>query len=216
MSIRSYEDHSEKQQDKKVCFREEEQSEKTPERSIDGRNVMSGLEEVRTGRGSAGLVREREDRCRTDETGGSGNGTGKLYKPFWLKPAFLSQDGHCFSVVRQVFFAPCMTFHGSQGMDGDGHSEWLGAGSAGAPPSICEVAQSCRPYRTRSTSGNPTTKEMAPGEHTAFDGSAAFQPRRIGREGQEACGTAPSGHPTLGFNRPSPHCPRGRVEEDQW
>ena len=49
---------------------EKEQSEETRAQRTDEQEAMSGLEEVRTGRGSAGLVRGREDRCQTDETGG--------------------------------------------------------------------------------------------------------------------------------------------------
>ena len=38
---------------------------------------MSGFEEVRTDRGSAGLVRGRDERCRTDEISGKGRGKGE-------------------------------------------------------------------------------------------------------------------------------------------
>ena len=49
-----------KEQGKTVCFREVEQSEKAREQSTVEEDVTSGLEEVRTGRRSAGLVRWRE------------------------------------------------------------------------------------------------------------------------------------------------------------
>ena len=42
----------------------------------DEQDVMSGLEEVRRGRGSAGLVRGAEDRCETDESNGKEKGKG--------------------------------------------------------------------------------------------------------------------------------------------
>ena len=47
------------EQGKKVRFAEEEPSEEMRTQSTDEQDAMSGLEEVRTGRGSAGLVRGR-------------------------------------------------------------------------------------------------------------------------------------------------------------
>ena len=48
---------TEQEQGKTVRFREEEQSEETRAQSTGERDVMSGFAEVRTGRGSAGLIR---------------------------------------------------------------------------------------------------------------------------------------------------------------
>ena len=58
------------EQDEKVSFREEEQSDVT-----DDQNVMSGPEEVRTGRGCAGLV-QGDESCKLNETKGKGKGKG--------------------------------------------------------------------------------------------------------------------------------------------
>ena len=44
--------------------------------NTDEEDVMSGLEELRTGRGSAGLVRVGDERCKTDETSRKGKGKG--------------------------------------------------------------------------------------------------------------------------------------------
>ena len=52
------------EQGKKVHFREEEQAEEMPAQSTDKQDVMSDLEEVRTDRGSAGLVRGGDERPR--------------------------------------------------------------------------------------------------------------------------------------------------------
>ena len=56
-------------------FREEEHPEETRAQSIE-QNVTGDLEEVRTGRGSAGLVRRGDERCRADETSGNVKGKG--------------------------------------------------------------------------------------------------------------------------------------------
>ena len=48
---------AEMEQGKKARFAEEQQAEETRTQSTDEKDAMSGLEEVRTGRGSAGLVR---------------------------------------------------------------------------------------------------------------------------------------------------------------
>ena len=55
------------------CASEEEQPEETRAQSIE-QNVTGDLEEVRTGRGSAGLVRRGDERCWADETNGNGKG----------------------------------------------------------------------------------------------------------------------------------------------
>ena len=48
---------TEREQDKKVCFAEEEQTEETRAQRTDAQDVTNGPGEVRTGRGSAGLIR---------------------------------------------------------------------------------------------------------------------------------------------------------------
>ena len=52
-------------QDKQVDFGDEEQARA---KSTDEPEVMGRLAEVRTGRGSSGLVRGRDEKCRADET----------------------------------------------------------------------------------------------------------------------------------------------------
>ena len=65
-------------QGEQVGFGEEEQLRETQAKSLHEPEVMGRLAEVRTGRGSSGLVRGRDDRYRTDETNrkdkGKGNG----------------------------------------------------------------------------------------------------------------------------------------------
>ena len=60
-------------QGKRVRFVEEEEGRA---QSTDEQDVMSGLEEVRTGRGSARLVRGRDERRLTNKTSGKGRGQG--------------------------------------------------------------------------------------------------------------------------------------------
>ena len=67
---------TEKEQDRKVRFAEEDQTEETRAQRRDTRDVMSGLEEVRTGRGCAGLVRRGDERRQANETSGRGKGKG--------------------------------------------------------------------------------------------------------------------------------------------
>ena len=67
---------AEQEQIKKVRFAEEKQSEETQEQSTDKQDVMSGLEELRTGRGSRPLVRGGDEGCRADETSRKGKGKG--------------------------------------------------------------------------------------------------------------------------------------------
>ena len=64
------------EQSKQVRFGDEELLEETQAESTDEPKVMSRLEEVRTGRGSAGLVRGGDERCQTDETSRKGKGKG--------------------------------------------------------------------------------------------------------------------------------------------
>ena len=60
---------------------EEERPEKMRAQSTDEQDATSGFDEVRTGRGCAGLVRrERDKRRLTDETSGKGKGKGKRRK----------------------------------------------------------------------------------------------------------------------------------------
>ena len=61
---------------KKVSFGEEESSEETRVESTDEPEVMGRLAEVRTGRGSSGLVRGEEERCWTNESCGKGKEKG--------------------------------------------------------------------------------------------------------------------------------------------
>ena len=63
-------------QGKQVRFGDEEQFEETRAESTDEQKVTDGLAEVRTGRGSAGLVRGGDERCRADETSRKGKGKG--------------------------------------------------------------------------------------------------------------------------------------------
>ena len=63
-------------QGKQVRFGDEEQFEETRSESTDEQKVTDGLVEVRTGRGSAGLVRGRDERCQADETSRKGKGKG--------------------------------------------------------------------------------------------------------------------------------------------
>ena len=63
-------------QDKQVRFGDEEQFEETRAESTDEQKVTGGLAEVRTGRGSAGLVRGRDARCQADETSRKGKEKG--------------------------------------------------------------------------------------------------------------------------------------------
>ena len=64
------------EQGKQVRFGDEEQFEETRAESTDEQKVTDGLAEVRTGRGSAGLVRGGDERCRADETSRKGKGKG--------------------------------------------------------------------------------------------------------------------------------------------
>ena len=64
------------EQSKQVRFGDEEQFEETRTESTNEPKVTGGLEEVRTGRGSAGLVRGRDERCQADETSRKGKGKG--------------------------------------------------------------------------------------------------------------------------------------------
>ena len=61
--------------DKQVHFGKEEQTEKTQAESTDELEMTGRLVEMRTGRGSSGLVRGR-DECRTDEFSRKGKGKG--------------------------------------------------------------------------------------------------------------------------------------------
>ena len=64
-------------QGKQVRFGEEQQLWKTGAENAGESEVMGSTTEVRTGRGSAGLVRGRDERCRADETRkGNGKGNG--------------------------------------------------------------------------------------------------------------------------------------------
>ena len=67
---------AEQEQSKKVNFAEEKRPEETQEQSTDKQDVMSGLEEPRTGRGSRPLVRGGDERCRADEISRKGKGKG--------------------------------------------------------------------------------------------------------------------------------------------
>ena len=61
-----------RKQGKQACFGEEEQLRETRAKRTDEPEVTGNLAEVRTGRGSSGLV----DRCRADETNRKGEGKG--------------------------------------------------------------------------------------------------------------------------------------------
>ena len=67
---------AEQEQGKRLRFGEEEQSEETRAEGTDERGETSGPEEVRSGRGRAGLVRGRDERCRANETSRQGKGKG--------------------------------------------------------------------------------------------------------------------------------------------
>ena len=61
---------------KQVSFGEEEQTKETWAESTDKLEATRRLTEVQTGRGSAGLVRGGDEKCRTDETSRKGKGKG--------------------------------------------------------------------------------------------------------------------------------------------
>ena len=61
---------------KQVYSGEEEQTEKIQEESTDEHEIMSKLAEVRTRRGSVGLVQGGAERCLTNKTHGKGKGKG--------------------------------------------------------------------------------------------------------------------------------------------
>ena len=63
-------------QGKQVRFGEEQQLGKTEAENAGEPEVMGRTTELRTGRGSAGLVRGRDERCRADETSRKGKGKG--------------------------------------------------------------------------------------------------------------------------------------------
>ena len=67
-------------QGKEVRFGEDEQLEETRAESTDELEVTGRLAEVRTGRGSAGLVRGRDERRWSDETSTKGRGKGNWRK----------------------------------------------------------------------------------------------------------------------------------------
>ena len=64
------------EQGKQVCFGEEQQLGKTEVENAGEPEVMGRTTELRTGRGSAGLVRGRDERFRADETSRKGKGKG--------------------------------------------------------------------------------------------------------------------------------------------
>ena len=64
------------EQGKKVRFGEEEESEETRAQNPDEPEVTGGFAEVRTGRGSAVLIRGGDERRRTDETSRRGKEKG--------------------------------------------------------------------------------------------------------------------------------------------
>ena len=63
-------------QGKQVRFGEEQQLETTGAENAGEPEVMGRTTEVRTGRGSTGLVRGGDERCRADETNSKGKGKG--------------------------------------------------------------------------------------------------------------------------------------------
>ena len=63
-------------QDKQVRFGEEQQLGKTGVENASEPEAMGRMTELRTGRGSTGLVRGREERFRADETSKKGKGKG--------------------------------------------------------------------------------------------------------------------------------------------
>ena len=70
---------TEQGQDKKVCFAEEDQPEEIQAHGTDEQDeldVMRRLEEVKTGKGSAGLVRGGDERRQANEIRGKGIGKG--------------------------------------------------------------------------------------------------------------------------------------------
>ena len=68
------------EQGKQVRFGDEEQFEETRAESTDEQKVTDGLAEVRTGRGSAGLVQREDETHRKNETSGKGKGKGNRGK----------------------------------------------------------------------------------------------------------------------------------------
>ena len=63
-------------QGKQVHFGDEEQFEETRAESTVEQKATNGLAEMRTGRGSAGVVRGRDERCQADESSRKGKGKG--------------------------------------------------------------------------------------------------------------------------------------------
>ena len=71
------------EQGKQVRFGDEEQFEETRAESTDEQKVTDGLAEVRTGRGSAGLVQRGDETHRKNETSGKNNETNGKGKGKW-------------------------------------------------------------------------------------------------------------------------------------
>ena len=67
---------TEQEQSKQVRFGEEQQLGKTGVENASKSEVMGRATELRTGRGSTGLVRGGDERCRADETSRKGKGKG--------------------------------------------------------------------------------------------------------------------------------------------
>ena len=67
---------AEQEQGKRLRFGEEEQSEGIRAQGTDEREETSGPEEVRTGRGSAGLVRGEDEKRQASKTSRKGKGKG--------------------------------------------------------------------------------------------------------------------------------------------
>ena len=68
--------NSVKVQEKTVQFREEEQYEEVQARNTETQDVMSGIEESTTGRGSTSLIRGGGERSQANEIRGKGKGKG--------------------------------------------------------------------------------------------------------------------------------------------
>ena len=101
---------TERKQDKKVRYAEEEQAEEPQARKTDEQDVRNDLEEVRTRRGNASLVRGRDERRRTDKTRGKGKGKGNGGKgEYGCKGGSGSRGARQREEDKRVQMAPNMT-----------------------------------------------------------------------------------------------------------
>ena len=103
-----------KEQEKTVHFREEEQYEEVQAQNTDKQDVMSGLEESRTSRGSTSLIGVRDERSQANEIRGKGKGKGNGGKgEHGCKGGFGSKGAKQHEEDERVQVAPNMGAGGS-------------------------------------------------------------------------------------------------------